>query len=322
MTGPARAPSVLWSLGLFRSELVTVLRRWRTLALLGVLAAVPVLIGIAVKIETGGGGGGRGGGGERPRLHRADHQQRPLPGLRGARRHPAGLPADGGRSGRGRRGRGRGQLGHPALSARRPGGPHPAAARQVRLGARVLPDSHAGGGGSPRSRSARCSSRSATSRRSPARRSPSRTGCCGRVAIAGVVAVSLSGMAALGLFISTLTNSGIAAMASTVGLLITVQILGQIPQLHAIAAVPLPALLAVLRGRPARAGLLGPAGEELRTPGPVRRGLRLGGLGALHDEGHHGVTPERRPICQERHVKCPNQGVKCPERTGRASRPP
>ena len=50
--------------------------------------------------------------------------------------------------------------------------------------------------------------------------------------IALVVAVSLIGVAALGLFVSTLTSSGIAAMATTVGLLITVQILDQIPQLH------------------------------------------------------------------------------------------
>jgi ABC-2 type transport system permease protein len=52
--------------------------------------------------------------------------------------------------------------------------------------------------------------------------------------IAATVALSLTGIAALGLFISTLTNSGIAAMATTVGLLITVQIVDQIPQLHAI----------------------------------------------------------------------------------------
>ncbi|MFD5542784.1 ABC transporter permease, partial [Streptomyces sp. NPDC127079] len=52
--------------------------------------------------------------------------------------------------------------------------------------------------------------------------------------IALVVAASLTGVAALGLFVSTLTNSGIAAMATTVGLLITVQILDQIPQLHAL----------------------------------------------------------------------------------------
>jgi ABC-2 type transport system permease protein len=52
--------------------------------------------------------------------------------------------------------------------------------------------------------------------------------------VAAVVAGSLTGLAALGLFVSTLTGSGIAAMATTVGLLITVQILDTIPQLHAI----------------------------------------------------------------------------------------
>lgn len=58
-------PRLHWSLGLFRSEFVTVIRRWRTLALLAVLAGVPVLIGIAVKIDgsDGGGGGGPDGGG-------------------------------------------------------------------------------------------------------------------------------------------------------------------------------------------------------------------------------------------------------------------
>jgi ABC-2 type transport system permease protein len=52
--------------------------------------------------------------------------------------------------------------------------------------------------------------------------------------IALLVAASLLGIAAIGLFISTLTGSGIAAMATTVGLLITVQILDQFPQLHAL----------------------------------------------------------------------------------------
>lgn len=60
-----RAPSPLWTFGLLRSELTITLRRWRTLALLGVLAAVPVLIGIAVRIETNDGSSpGPGGGGE------------------------------------------------------------------------------------------------------------------------------------------------------------------------------------------------------------------------------------------------------------------
>lgn len=69
---PAEAAPVrrnpLWTLGILRSELTTTLRRWRTLALLGVLAAVPVLIGIAVRIETADGSSpGPGGGGEGPR---------------------------------------------------------------------------------------------------------------------------------------------------------------------------------------------------------------------------------------------------------------
>ncbi|MGW5071560.1 ABC transporter permease, partial [Streptomyces cyaneofuscatus] len=51
---------------------------------------------------------------------------------------------------------------------------------------------------------------------------------------AAVVAASLVGFAALGLFVSTLTDSGIGAMAATVGLLITVQILDSIPQLSGI----------------------------------------------------------------------------------------
>lgn len=49
-----------------------------------------------------------------------------------------------------------------------------------------------------------------------------------------MVAASLTGLAALGPFISTVTDSGIAAMAGTVGVLITVQILDGVPQLHAI----------------------------------------------------------------------------------------
>lgn len=61
-----RKPSPLWTFGLFRSELLTTFRRWRTIALLAVLAAVPILIGIAIKIETRDGSTAGGGGGEGP----------------------------------------------------------------------------------------------------------------------------------------------------------------------------------------------------------------------------------------------------------------
>ncbi|MEU1289271.1 ABC transporter permease [Kitasatospora sp. NPDC005856] len=55
------------------------------------------------------------------------------------------------------------------------------------------------------------------------------------VLVALVVAASLAGLVAIGLFVSTLTGSGIAAMAATVGLVVTVQILDAFPQLHAIS---------------------------------------------------------------------------------------
>ncbi|MFE0459232.1 ABC transporter permease [Kitasatospora sp. NPDC058965] len=54
------------------------------------------------------------------------------------------------------------------------------------------------------------------------------------VLICAVVALSLAGLVAIGLFVSTLTGSGIAAMATTVGLVIIVQVLDSFPQLHAI----------------------------------------------------------------------------------------
>ncbi|MFI2610353.1 ABC transporter permease [Kitasatospora sp. NPDC018619] len=53
--------------------------------------------------------------------------------------------------------------------------------------------------------------------------------------VALVVAASLAGLVAIGLFVSTLTGSGIAAMAATVGLVVTVQILDAFPQLHAVS---------------------------------------------------------------------------------------
>src|SRR3954454_1472518 len=60
---PARSRRTTFRATLFRNELLTTFRRWRTLALLAVLAAVPILVGIAVKIETGDGGSADGGGG-------------------------------------------------------------------------------------------------------------------------------------------------------------------------------------------------------------------------------------------------------------------
>ncbi|MCT9089209.1 ABC transporter permease [Streptomyces sp. ASQP_92] len=232
---PARDPSVLWSLGLFRSELVTVVRRWRTLALLGVLAAVPVLIGIAVKIDTGGGGGGGGrdGGGGPAFITQITNNGLFLVFAALAATLPVFLPmavgvvAGDAMAGEAASGTLRYLLVAPAGRTRLLLAKYASvlafclvatlvvAASALAVGALLFPLGDV-------------TTISGT-------RISFADGLLRAVAIAGVVAVSLSGMAALGLFVSTLTNSGIAAMASTVGLLITVQILGQIPQLHAIA---------------------------------------------------------------------------------------
>jgi len=54
------------------------------------------------------------------------------------------------------------------------------------------------------------------------------------LAIAAYVAVSLLGLAAIGLFFSTLTTVPIGAMAATALLAVTAQIVGAIPQLEAV----------------------------------------------------------------------------------------
>ncbi|MEU9098123.1 ABC transporter permease [Streptomyces sp. NPDC048361] len=232
-TAPARKPSVLWSLGLFRSEIVTVLRRRRTLALLAVLAAVPVLIGIAVRIETGDGSGGGGRGGDGPAfITQITNNGLFLVFAALAATLPVFLPmavgvvagdAVAGEAGAGTL---RYLLVAPAGRTRLLLAKYASvlvfcltatlvvAASALAVGALLFPLGDV-------------TTISGT-------QISFADGLLRAAAVAGVVAVSLSGMAALGLFVSTLTNSGIAAMATTVGLLITVQILGQIPQLHAI----------------------------------------------------------------------------------------
>ncbi len=56
--GPV-GPVIHW-IRFLRSELSLIFLRWRNLALLAVLAAIPVLIGIALELSSPGGGGGAG----------------------------------------------------------------------------------------------------------------------------------------------------------------------------------------------------------------------------------------------------------------------
>lgn len=229
-------PNPLWALGLFRSELVTVVRRWRTLALLGVLAAVPILIGIAVKIETRNGGtagpGGGDGGGGPAFISQVTNNGLFLVFAGLAATLPVFLPmaigvvAGDSVAGEANAGTLRYLLVAPAGRTRLLLAKYAStlafcllatlvvAASALAVGALLFPLGEV-------------TTISGT-------QISFADGLVRALAIAGVVALSLTGVAALGLFISTLTGSGIAAMAATVGLLITVQILDQIPQLHAI----------------------------------------------------------------------------------------
>ncbi|MER6631061.1 ABC transporter permease [Streptomyces sp. NPDC000987] len=228
-----RTPNPLWSLGLFHSELRTTFRRWRTLALLGVLAAVPVLVGIAVKIETSDGSSVGRGGGEGPAfISQITNNGLFLVFTALAATLPFFLPmaigvvAGDAIAGEANAGTLRYLLVAPAGRSRLLLTKYATvlsfclvatlvvAVSALTVGALLFPLGD-------------LTTISGT-------RIGFAEGLGRALLIALVVAASLVGMAALGLFVSTLTNSGIAAMATTVGLLITVQILDQIPQLHAI----------------------------------------------------------------------------------------
>ncbi|MFD3920649.1 ABC transporter permease [Streptomyces sp. NPDC058595] len=231
----ARAVSPLWTFGLLRSELTTTFRRWRALALLGVLAAVPVLIGIAIKIETSDGGSAGGGGGAEGGpafLAQITNNGLFLVFAALAATLPVFLPmavgvvAGDSVAGEANAGTLRYLLVAPAGRTRLLLAKYAAtlvfclaatvavAVSALIVGALLFPLGEV-------------TTISGT-------RISFGEGLLRALLIALVVAASLIGLAALGLFVSTLTNSGIAAMATTVGLVITVQILNTIPQLHGI----------------------------------------------------------------------------------------
>ncbi|MFF4748393.1 ABC transporter permease subunit [Streptomyces sp. NPDC002514] len=231
--GAGRAPNPLWTFGLLRSELITTFRRWRTLALLAVLAAVPILVGIAVRIETRGGSSVGQGGGEGPAfITQITNNGLFLVFTALAATLPFFLPmaigvvAGDAIAGEANAGTLRYLLVAPAGRTRLLLTKYATtiafclvatlvvAVSALVVGALLFPLGD-------------LTTISGT-------QISFAEGLARALLIALVVAASLVGVAALGLFVSTLTNSGIAAMATTVGLVITVQILDQIPQLHAL----------------------------------------------------------------------------------------
>lgn len=224
----------IWTFGLFRSELGITFRRWRTLALLGVLAAVPILVGVAVKIETSDGSslGGGGEAGGPAFIAQVTNNGLFLVFTALAATLPFFLPmavgvvAGDSIAGESSAGTLRYLLVAPAGRTRLLLAKYATtmtfclvatlvvAVSALAVGALLFPLGEV-------------TTISGT-------RIGFGEGLLRALLIALVVAASLIGVAALGLFVSTLTSSGIAAMATTVGLLITIQILDQIPQLHAI----------------------------------------------------------------------------------------
>ncbi|MFD8230819.1 ABC transporter permease [Streptomyces sp. NPDC059696] len=217
---------------LLRNELRTTFRRWRTLGLLAVLAAVPILVGIAVKLETGDGSSAGPGGGGPAFISQVTNNGLFLVFTALAATLPFFLPmavgvvagdAIAGESGSGTL---RYLLVAPAGRSRLLLTKYAAvvvfclaatlvvAVSALAVGALLFPLGD-------------LTTISGT-------RIGFAEGLGRALLMALAVAASLLGVAALGLFVSTLTGSGIAAMATTVGLLITVQILDQIPQLHAL----------------------------------------------------------------------------------------
>ncbi|WP_030262660.1 ABC transporter permease [Streptomyces violens] len=223
-----RAPRPLWTLGLLRNELGMTFRRRRTLVLLAVLALVPVLVGIAVRVQTGD-GGDRGGPAF---ISLVTNNGLFLVFTSLAATLPVFLPmalgvvagdAIAGEAGAGTL---RYLLVAPAgrtrlLLVKYTGtlvfclvATLVVAASALVVGALLF------GLGEVTLLSGTTV--------------PLAEGLLRALAVAGVVALSLIGVAALGLFVSTLTGSGIAAMAMTVGVVITFQILNTLPQLHAV----------------------------------------------------------------------------------------
>lgn len=230
-----RAPRLAWSLGLFRSELVTVFRRWRTLALFAVLAGVPLLVGIAVRIETSDGGsvGGGGRNGEGPAfIEQVSNNGLFLAFASLAATLPFFLPmaigvvAGDSVAGEASTGTLRYLLVAPAGRTRLLLAKY-ASVLAFCLAATLVVTVSALAVGFALFPVGEVTLLSGTT-------IPLSDGLLRAALIAVLVAGSLVGIAALGLFISTLTDSGIGAMAATVGLLITVQIVNNIPQLHAL----------------------------------------------------------------------------------------
>ncbi|MER8183032.1 ABC transporter permease [Kitasatospora sp. NPDC094015] len=223
-----RPQTVPGFLALFRSEVGLTFRRARTIALLGILAALPVLIGVVVRIETD---GNEGGGGP-AFVAQVTQNGLFLVFTALALTLPVFLPMSVGVvagdaiAGEAAGGTLRYLLVAPAGRTRLLAAKFTAALVYclVATGVIALAALATGAALFPMGEVTLLSGDAIGPGAALLR----------ALLVALVVAASLAGLVAIGLFVSTLTGSGIAAMATTVVLVITVQILDSFPQLHTI----------------------------------------------------------------------------------------
>lgn len=228
----AHAPALPRARGLVLSEMRIVFRRPRTYAMLGLLAVIPVLLGIALRWFTSGGGGNGDGDGGLEFVSQVTNNGLFLVFASLAATLPFFLPmtvgvvAGDAIAGEANSGTLRYLLVAPAgrirlLLVKYTGlvafcfvATFTVALSALATGAALFPM-----GDVPLLNGDRISMGEALVR---------------AMLIAVCVAVSLLGLAAIGLFVSTLTAVPVAAMATTVGLVIVSAILASIPQFHAL----------------------------------------------------------------------------------------
>ena len=276
---------------MWRAELALLLRRVRIKALLVVLAAVPILVAVAVRIAGSGPDPGVG-----PRFLDQVTNNGVFAGLVGLTVTvpfflPLAVAVVAGDSG-GRRG----GPGNAALPPRAPVWSHPPARGQGRSPLRSSVCWRGSPWPLPGSSPEPCSSRSGRSRRCRARRCRSPKASPASSAPSMVVGASLFGLAAIGMFISTLTDVPVGAMAATAGIAVLSGVLDAVPQVHALH----PWLLThwwlsfgdlLPRTDPVDRHLAQP-----RSAGGVRRHLRQRGVGAVQLQGRPGLIggPKQR----------------------------
>ena len=113
-------------------------------------------------------------------------------------------------------------------------------------------------------------------------------------AAAVLIALSLLGLTAIGIFISTMTDVPVGAMAATLGVFILVGVLQALPQVSSIHPWLFHARLGKLRRPSPQQSAVERYRAQPRPTGGLRRRLRQCRLGPIHHERHPRLSCVRR----------------------------